>query len=260
MSLGSIKKDIATSLKRARLERRVTQRELATTLGMTQARLSQIENGKGSLSAEQLITVLKHFNLPLNYFVRETKKEAPEDKLQNALNAMGATELYTIPDTLQSEQLIKLENLITETLTMAYSSRTITALAPVIIEHVESINFQHIQNSMHQIGLLGRLGWTLENTVNALISEQSPSLPRTKTLLYRRCLVKINLALNNIKPSWNTIYQHLPTEDLLDKNISSEKTLQETKNMSDELARKWKIITTITVNDFIQAIRGAQSD
>src|SRR3989338_3410321 len=124
-------KIIAPIIKKARLGRGLSQAELAEKIGITQSRLSQIENGNGSFSAEQLITLSKFFNLPISTFDPD-KPADPEAQLRNSLARLGASQLKEQPNLLPSEKLGDVYNVICETLVGGASSRLIAALVPVI--------------------------------------------------------------------------------------------------------------------------------
>ena len=56
---------IASKVRDLRKARRWTQAELSKRLHLSQNRLSEIERGAGSFTAEQLLVILKLFNVPL---------------------------------------------------------------------------------------------------------------------------------------------------------------------------------------------------
>ncbi len=64
-NLEKNRRKIVARVRELRLERRWTQEELAKKLGLSQARLSEIERGGGSFAAEQLVELLQLFNVPL---------------------------------------------------------------------------------------------------------------------------------------------------------------------------------------------------
>lgn len=255
MSLLEIKKRIAQSVKDARKEHRATQKELAALLGITQARYSQIESGKGSFSAEQLIILIQRFNLSISRFVSQKSEDDSSLKLQKALYRFGANQLYEDPDILPSQKLENVAQVIIETILSAGSSRQIVALAPVIVKNRAQINFTKIKNELQVLGYLGRLGWVLESVATAIDSELFHVTPRRRELLYKRTFANIKIFIDNSR-----IWETLILEDILDKNIYSAKTLNEVKEARDPLAKKWRIITRITTNDFINALREAQID
>ena len=59
---------IAKKVRLLRRERRLSQAELAKKLGLSQSRLSELENGAGSFTAEQLVMLLQLFNVTLADF------------------------------------------------------------------------------------------------------------------------------------------------------------------------------------------------
>jgi transcriptional regulator with XRE-family HTH domain len=63
-----LRSDIARKVRELRTGRGWTQAELAERLDASQARLSEIERGDGSFSAEQLLTLFKLFNVGPDHF------------------------------------------------------------------------------------------------------------------------------------------------------------------------------------------------
>src|SRR3954470_5298358 len=92
---------IGNRLRELRLARGLSQVELARELGLSQSRVSAIEHGRLSLSAEEFLDVLKLFNVPATDFVNASR--ASESQLQNALERLGATHLRENPDVLPSD-------------------------------------------------------------------------------------------------------------------------------------------------------------
>src|SRR3954468_5445049 len=101
--LNKTRLDISRKVRRLRTERGFTQAELAQMLELSQSRLSEIEHGKGSFTAEQLLIIVKLFNVPLSYFAASTVSVG--DELQNSLAQLGSTNLAETTDVLPSDRL-----------------------------------------------------------------------------------------------------------------------------------------------------------
>ena len=98
MTVPKIDRDrsnISRKVKSLREIRRWTQAELSGRLGLSQSRLSEIERGQGSFTAEQFLTILKLFNVPVTHFASARK---PSEELQNALARLGADHLQESQD------------------------------------------------------------------------------------------------------------------------------------------------------------------
>src|SRR5687768_17386784 len=95
--LDHLRQGVCAKVRDLRLGRRWTQAELAVRLGMSQSRLSQVERGEGSFTAEQLIEILRLFNVPLDQFIPAPD---PDAELQNAFARLGAFHLRESPDVL----------------------------------------------------------------------------------------------------------------------------------------------------------------
>ena len=163
MSTKTPEVSIGTRLRELRRERRWTQQRLAVLLGITQGHLSQLERGKREFTAQQLLTILKHFNVPIDYFSAE--KASAGSQIQNALARQGAAHLAESADILPTEKLKRATDTIRETLVSADSSRQIAAVAPVFVSHAGQINLTRLRNEFATLGLENRLGWAIECTL-----------------------------------------------------------------------------------------------
>lgn len=255
MNKGEVSQGLADGLKKLRRERRLTQVELARLLGLSQAHLSKIENGHGSITAEQLILVLQKYSLPLSYFIPSGKGSKYEEEpfLQNALVHLGASHLRVIPNVVVPERFAFPEEAILETL-IAPSSRLITALAPVIVQHCETINFHRLAEKLKPHGLECRVWWIVDGTYHAVGERlKEPYLPRD----LRRCYQKAFLLLERKKLDIAALQGQLK-EDELDRDLISEKTIQWVTQNRDKLAKHWHILTRIKKTDFEEALKESE--
>lgn len=251
--LTKIRKIISEKVKQARKERRYTQLEIAKLLSLSQSRYSEIENEFGSFTAEQLVLLIKHFNLPLSYFVGNVLAGDVSSQLQNALSRLGARGLQEDPRILPSENIAEVNKVILETIVSADSARQITALAPVIANNYDRIDIAALSGSLSACSRTQRLGWILESTVEALQMElEKCPLRRDDKLLYLRAIPFLKQYLEAIPPV-------AFLEDFLDKNITTAKTVTRLKTSRSELAKRWKILTRITTDDFVKALKESRT-
>lgn len=96
-TLGKSHLTIAQRVRELRKERRWTQAHLAAELDISQGRLSDLERGNGSFSAEQLLRILRLFNAPITQFEPAPSQTTTTAKLQNALARLGARHLRENP-------------------------------------------------------------------------------------------------------------------------------------------------------------------
>jgi transcriptional regulator with XRE-family HTH domain len=253
MSLN-YKQYISSGIRRLRKERRWTQVEFAKLVGLSQSRFSDIERGKGSLTAEQLLLVLKTFNVSIDYFVSSSGKK--ESALQNALVRLGASHLQEDKDILPSEQISKVADVIRETLVSASSSRQIVSIAPVLVARAREINFNGLWHDLLNIGLANRCGWIVDNTLSAIQSELNQILSRDWVRKYRQAEV----ILKSFITTRHFLMQESAAEDILDADITSQKTLDAVKSSRSELSNTWHIVTRITQDDFVSALREARKN
>lgn len=243
---------IGRRIRALRRERRWTQKRLSELLGISQNYLSELERGQGSFTAEHLLTILKAFNVPIDYF-SPAEAEGP-DQLQSALARFGATHLFESAETLPSGLIKDASDAVRETLISAESSRQITALAPVLVDNIDRVNLRALKARLHETGLERRLGWVLENTLEALRGEQSRALPREWARKYGRAETLLKSFLSYDRPG------AAPGEpdDVLDRDIASDKSLAEARRESSEISRLWGITSRIKTDDFAQALRAAR--
>jgi len=253
---NALRSEIGARIRELCKERHWTQVQLAELLGISQNHLSVLERGQGSFTAEHLLTILKHFNVPIDYFA--PSKTPAEGQIQNALARQGASHLVERTDIIPSQKLKDAADAIRETLLSADSARQITALAPVLVAHVRNINLPKIKAQLAEAGVDRRLPWVVENTKEALERLlREKQLPRQTAVAYEQAKLVLQEAF---VPWWlkNTGAEARKSpDDILDPDIASEKSKEEVRKESSEISRRWRILSRIQVEDFIQALRAA---
>ena len=250
----SARKEIGLKLKALREARRFSQAALSERLEISQAGLSKIERGASSLNAEDLLQVLRIFNVPVSYFYPDQEARAHEDILQNALSRLGATELY-VNASLPSENLEQANQVIREVLVDGRNPRHITALAPVIVAQIHQVHLPRLWAEFIQLGLSQRLGWVLENTLEAL-----RQIPRPADLAtfrrYREAETALQQFLDGIqataKPTYDT-----PPWDVLGVSAPSTRSRAELQKQSSPLSTKWNILSPFQVQDFVNVLKAS---
>lgn len=258
MTAKTIQPSIGARVRQLRHERRLTQQRLADLLGITQGHLSQLERGKGSFSADQLLTLLKHFNVSLDSLSPE--KASAGSQIQNALARHGAGQLVENENILPSERLKSAISAIREALVSADSARQIAAVAPVLVNNVGQINLGRLRNEFAELRLENRLAWAIENTLKAIEIESDEVLSREWRLKYRRAALIIDSFFKPwlIVPGPTEDPTIPPQYDVLDPEITSQEALKEVVENLSPIAKRWKIATGIEVDDFVRALRGAR--
>ncbi len=254
MDIKSNHKAIAIALRKLRRERGLTQAELAQVLGLSQPHFSKIERGQGSLSAEQLIALLHRFSLPVSYFSAAHQTVPEESSLQNALAHLGARHLREVSGVAVPERLSDPEAAIAETLITAPDARLVTALAPVLVQNYENVNFARLAERLSQRGVENRLWWLVEGTYRSLEERlEEPYLSRDIHRLYQKAF----LLLARKKQDYSSI-KFSATLDELDRDLLSELTVTLVRERRDVLADHWNLITRITQEDFLRALQEAE--
>ena len=248
--------NIVKKVRGLRLERHWTQARLAHLLDLSQNRLSEIENGQGSFTAEQLISILTSFNVPLDYFVKS--KATPERQLQNSLARLGAKHLLEDFEVLPSEKLSNLIDVIREIIVSSKSPRLITGLAPVIVNHPDVAVLNKLRLELYDLGFVHRFGWVLESIHNAI--EHELSAGKLSAQLALRFSQGRNIIRNVSQFTYGFIKQgskSQKTEDIwgIDEDIISRETFEDVQKNSSKVARKWGIVTRISEDEFVEALR-----
>ncbi len=245
---------IARTVRALRKERAWTQAELARHLGLSQSRLSEIENGDGSFTAEQFLVLLKLFNVTTARFSGQRPDD--EAQLRNALARLGAHHLQESPDVVPRSETDDVATVVRDGL-ITGDPRVTTGLAPVLVAHIDRISIGKLFLDLARIGLERRLAWLAENTVDAIHRELTGAPPRAWASGARRAAVVLQAFVDAAaRDALGRAQLNLPP-DVLDPTIRSKKTLDEVAAASTAISQKWGIVTVITPDDFQQALRGA---
>jgi transcriptional regulator with XRE-family HTH domain len=243
--LEDARKRIAAKVRLLRKERHWTQAELAAHLHLSQNRLSEIERGDGSLTAEQFLGILHLFNVDTRHFI----PSSIEADLQNALARLGALHLVERSDVLPSQRFQVVGEALRETLAAGGPPRLLTALAPVLVWNIDALPLNRIHQQLAEIGLGHRWLWLLENVLLALSQELLPRpewAPRR-----RRAQLLLSAFLQHQTPAPE------PPLDVLDAGLRSQKSLEEVQQSVSIPSRRWGIVTSLQPDDFLSALRAA---
>ncbi len=241
---------IGRKVRQLRRRRSWTQQDLAHRLGLSQGRLSRVERGAGSFTAEEFIGILRIFNVDVDEFV--DRVDDAHD-LQNALVRFGATHLREMSGGSVRTAHRYPRDVVRAVLLQPYSGRLVAALAPVLVVSAESIPLAALQHDLFRSGVPNRLGWLVENTAEVL--------PRRETTLpsvWRRRLLRSGLL-------FESFLSHLGTPgdgdsslpDPFDQGIRSKRTLSKLWREASAISRKWNIASALQPDDFERALRGA---
>lgn len=248
------RREIGLALKALREARLLSQVELARRLDISQAGLSKIERGASSLNTEDFLEVLRIFNVPASHFYPKSLKGDPESVLQNALARLGAAHLYE-NDSLPSENLEQVNQVVREVLIDGRNPRHLVALAPVIVAQISRIHLNKLWSEFIHLGLERRLAWLLENTLEALKLAQRPTDQawarnhrQAETVLQQ---FLVNIQAQGIPP------EGAPLPEVLGPSASSRKTISSLENESSSISRKWGILSPFQVQDFVNALKAS---
>ena len=245
---------IGSRTRELRRERRWTQEELSARLGLSQSRLSQIERGEGSFTAEQLITLLQLFNVDVHEFLPAHTSRDRQLELQNALARLGARHLRENENVLPQAELAEAEEVVRRAL-IAGEPRLVTALGPVLLDHLDGAELSSLDARLSETGHQRRLGWAVENTVRALEDMERLDVSQSRQRKLRRRLFVLKRYLKFALDRQQKQPEQI--DDLLDPEVRSERGLEAVRNESSTISRRWGIVTTIQPSDFANALRAA---
>lgn len=250
-SLESTRRSIRRVVRELRTARGLSQAELARKLEMSQSRLSEVEGGAGSFTAEQLVQLMRIFNVGIDRFL---PPQGPiEDQLQNMLARFGALHLHERDDVLPDQRFERLLTLFRETLASARSPRLMTALAPVLARNIDTIDVGLLHAEVARFGREARFGWVAESTCAAIDAELKTSVPAPWAKLYRRTIAVVSPIVEHLRA---TIRSTPP--DVLDTSIRSKESVDQIREESSPIAKRWNIMTAIGTDDFRNALRAAR--
>jgi transcriptional regulator with XRE-family HTH domain len=249
--LARARRDIAAKVRELRQARHWSQAELASQLGLSQNRLSEIERGGGSFTAEQFLHLLKVFNAAPADFARD--RAQPGLELQNALARLGADHLHESSAVLPGRDLEEIHDVVQQAV-LDGSPRLVTALAPVLIRNARAVNLSKVQLGLERIGRERRLPWVVDNTLLAL--EQLAASHASWAKIRRQAHLPLKLFLEHApKPSSTSV-----PLDLLDSTIRTTSTLDELTTEASASSKRWRIATNISADDFVRALKASHVD
>ncbi len=246
---------IGVKVRELRKARLWTQAELAAKLDLAQSSLSEIENGKGSFTAEQFLEILKLFNVTASSFAGPINRHAD---LQNALARAGAKHLLET-EGLASEALADVRKVVVEAI-IDGSSRIITSIAPVLVRNVDHLNVEALFMDLRTVGFQRRLGWVVDNTRFALetLPKNGPLRRRASLLLGRHTSLFLReLSHTSTARELDNSESEVLDWDVLDSTIRTAGALNRMIARSSSISKKWHIATTIQAEDFARAIAAA---
>ena len=159
-------------------------------------------------------------------------------------------------DVLPSERLQEAGDVVRETLVAAEFPRSLAALAPVLVRHVNRIKLKRLELQLAEAGLERRLYWLVDNALEAIRHELHHSSRGPWRQLCRRAEVVLGAFLDsgvNAAP-----WPSAPALDILDADIRSKQTLEEVVASSSPISRRWGIVTSLQPSDFAEALRAAR--
>ena len=249
-----LQKNIAFGLQKLRRERGLSQVELAKVLTVSQPTLSLIESGKGSLTAEQFLYLLQHYNLALDYFFAKKKEDNIEAELQNALARFGAKHLRESILTSLSLRYRDVNELILAVLSSPLSSRHIAALAPVVLRQINTVLFGRLFTQLHELGQERRLFWFFEMLDTAFALRWQDRLTTLQKRGYRLAMRVITEEFELLLRQYQERHPSMEwRDDILVRGTTSSQSRNDSTTR-DVIAKNWRIMTELKANDFYKSL------
>lgn len=232
----------------------MSQVDLAAMLELSQGRISQLEHGDGSFSAEQLLLLGRFFNVPLTDFLGDGGDASHHAQVQNALARLGATNLWESDAIVPDERLRDAGPVVVEALLLG-DPRLVVGVAPVLVKQLDRVSLPWIDAQLRGVGGGRRLPWVVDNTLAAIDLGRARPLPRDVASSYRRAETVLGAYL--AARAHETGATDVP--DLLDGTIRSKQSLQLVRARSSEQSRRWAIVSGLGPHDFASALEAARA-
>ena len=226
----------------------MTQGQLAELLHLSQSQISHIERGERSLSAEELLVLLGHFNVGLDGFSPPTDHLG---SLQNALARFGAYHLREDPRVHVVSQHSTPRDTVRSVLLQPSSERLVTALAPVLVVSIEELPLTALQHELSAAGVPHRLPWLVDNLI-AAIAERHTAPRRDWALRLNR--TSVVLAAFKVPRPPASEHEFM---DAFDPSVRSTKSYELLWEEASSISHAWRIATRLQPQDFSDALEQA---
>lgn len=252
-SLGRQRQKIGAVVRDLRSQRRLSQVDLAEQLGISQSRLSMVERGSSSLTAEQFLHILRFFNTTIDRF--DVAIPNPTDALQNALARLGALHLRESADLLPAVEHEDPSRVIRDAIIDA-SPRLVTALAPVLVRQHKRLALIRVYGELAAIGFGARLPWVVDNTIEAIALGSASGNAVFRRHLYREAGITFRSFIDQVS---DRLGDRELKWDILDSTIRSETTLRRVRENASRPSSRWGIVSSIQPGDFASALEAADA-
>lgn len=248
--LERIRRKIGPLLRQSRRERGLSQSDMAQIVELSQSRLSELEGGKGSLGGEELLFLVQEGYLDL-YDMIEQREPIDQENLQTRLQKqLRPRQLLQKRLSFQSRQ--EEMDLMSEVLVCASQASMITDLVNLVVHHGQWLNFDAMAMKLYALGIDGRIWWLVEGSLWAVRHRLRWHLPAHISQIYKRAndLLVIKSKTSN---QFFSLRKAAP-EDILDGDLIRAELVEKTRVNRDALASRWRMITSITLQDFAQSL------
>ncbi|GEM_PF-2828441 len=236
------------TVRRLRKERRWTLAQLARRLQLSESRLSELERGQGSFSAEHLLAMFGLFHVgPEDFLPPSGAWDPVAGSLQAALWKFGARHLVVDDTVLIRREHARVWDAVSDVLVRHPSPRFLTALPPVLVESRNEIAFASVQDAVVRAGVARRWAWLLDRLLEALALTTGGPLPWRRAS-QRTCLL-VRAFLERVPPP----DAEAPL-DVLDQDVRSQATLRAALLRAHEADHRWRVLSRLTTDDFVEPL------
>ena len=124
---------------------------------------------------------------------------------------------------------------------------------------MDKVNLHWLYRDLVGIGLERRLAWVVENVRDAISDQYSGRLSPFWSKLYRRASIVLDAFLKFANDQVASFEGKQTFTDVLDADIRSKQTLLKVQGSSSPISKKWGIVTSLQLSDFIHALRGSRA-
>ena len=133
------------------------------------------------------------------------------------------------------------------------SERLVTALAAVLVAGVDENSLPALQLDLVRAGVPRRLGWLVENTLEALQAQEPDDAAGRRELA--RARTWLGSFLESVAPD-----EDAPGWDPFDLGVRSPETQREVRAMASPISKRWWIESRLQAEDFAASLRRARVD
>lgn len=245
-----LKQRIGPTVRSLRKRRHWTLAELARHLELSESRLSELERGAGSFSAEHLLVLFRLFQVgPEDFIEPDDTRDPVLGSLQTALAKFGAHHLVTDDASVIRREHDRPGDVVLDVLIRHPTARFVTALPPMLIVSLNEISFPAVQHAVVQAGVPYRWGWLLDQLLGAFEALAGSA----GSVRWRRDSRRARTVATHFLPGVPRPGDAVAL-DLLDPDLRSPSSVKAAMASASEIDRRWHVLSRLGTADFLSPI------